>query len=86
MKILPSLLIAGSAVLSACVPQNTALSVETLSAEAHPEQQVVQAGLATSLAPALTFETFANPENDRSFHADIAFCLASTILAGPRQL
>ena len=89
MKILLSLLIAGSVVLSACVPQNTALSVETLSAEAHPEQQVVQAGLATSLAPALTFETFANPENDRSFHADIAFyetALSYGPLADPRPI
>lgn len=89
MKTLLVLLMTGSIILSACVPQNNALEVEALGAEVSPEQQLVQAGMAASLAPAVTFEAFGKAEGDRSFHSDIAFyetVLSYGPLADPRPI
>lgn len=89
MKIIRSLLIACSIGLSACVPKNAALDVKPLKAADLPKQQLVQTGLATSLAPAVAFEAFGKAEGDRSFHSDIVFyevALSYGPLADPRAI
>ncbi len=75
--------------LNACAPQNNTADVTPLPAKKIPEQREVQAGLATSLAAAGTFEAFGKMEGDRSFHSDIAFyevVLSYGPLADPRPI
>lgn len=54
-------------------PRANAANIKTLAAAQAPEQQLRQAGLTTSLAPAPTFEEFASSDGDRSFHSDIKY-------------
>lgn len=60
-------------VLSACTTQNAATNVQSLAADTNVKQQVASTGFSTSLAPASGFENFGKAEDDRSFHADIAY-------------
>ena len=74
LKRLRSMIVAGTALLAACAPQNDAVGVTPLGADATVEQRVVESGLSTSLAPAEPFEAFGKMDGDRSFHASSWRC------------
>jgi len=68
-----SVILVGFALLAACGPESDTTDVEPFGPEELAAQQTIQKGLSTSLAPAKAFEAFGKAEDDRSFHADVAF-------------
>ena len=89
LKRLRSMIVGSTALLAACAPQDGAVGVTPLGADATVEQRIVESGLSTSLAPTEPFEAFGKMDGDRSFHADIAFyevVLSYGPMTDPRSL
>jgi len=64
---------AGAFIRMDFVPRAGAAEIQALEGTPQPAQQLRQAGMSTSLAPAPEFGGFGSSEGDRSFHSDIEY-------------